>query len=905
MSARRLASIALFALAACTGEQGPPGPEGPQGPGGDAGPPGPTPATTGTIDGTVTDGVVNVPLGGVTVTAEDLGGGTLATATTGTDGSFTFTVAAGPVDLVLAKTDYTSPGTISSGVGIGQTIHLAITMNEAASGKPSVALAAPGDDIGYGQTIALTATSSDPDGDALTTTWANATWPTFASGGVDASGNVTTPSMADAFAFRADAKNPGQFIAGYAIQNRIGIVPILPDTRGQVTATVTVTDGKGQSASASWTVNAASVATSAQNLSINQRVYLNSGHTGAAAWSITSMPAGSTAALDDPTSRTPSFVPNVGGPYVLAEGAQTFTLYAGSWRGMVIGGAGDTVTPDTACTTCHGSLPIAPDEFTPWLGTKHATMFTTSINGEQSPYYSAACIGCHTVGNDPGVANANGFDDVAAALGWKFPSTLAPTNWSTMSTTAPQLALLANVQCETCHGPQSSAAHTKTGGPDKANPNLWDDNPFLSPRISYSAEACGTCHGAGAHHTYSEWAQPSGQPTSDDKAGTFSHANRGMLPLGASATGLSASCGRCHTAQGYELYSDLLAQGKVALTSVPAATLAQVTLANAEPVTCVACHDPHDATNPNQLRFYGDTPNLPGGFAGYGMGKGAVCLTCHNSRNGAQTGSDSLTYLHEDGEPYNSGNPTGYSAPHEAAQGDVFEGHNAYFLGASTPMLSKHAAITDTCVGCHMTLQPDGYSSHGTPARSGHLFRITDAGMGALCSNCHGSGTVDGAGIQDQTEALLAQLNAKMGAAVTAKINGNTTGGVVVRAHNDATDLYSSASGSTVALDLVNNPVTSASAEEVHGQIAFVLSFATPMSITFTDGSTVTLTRFSVQMGDIKDATAKTALYALSGNLVRAGWNYFLVEGDQSKGLHNPSFVSAVLSASLHKDLSN
>jgi hypothetical protein len=904
MSSRRLASIVLFALAACTGEQGPPGPQGPQGPGGDAGPPGTTPATTGTITGTITDGVATTPLAGVSVTAEDLGGGTLATATSGTDGTFSVTVDAGPVDLVLAKADYTSPGTISSGVGIGQTIHLAITMNESASGKPSVAIAATGDDVGYGQTVTLTATSSDPDGDALTTTWTNATWPPFASGGVSATGDVTTPAMADAFAYRADSKNPGQFLAGYALQNRIGIVPILTDTRGQVTAMVTVTDGKGQSASASWTVNAASVATSAQNLSVNQRVYLNSGHTGTSAWSITASPTGATSQLDDPTSRTPSFVPNVPGQYTFAEGTQTLTLYAGSWRGAVVGGAGDTVTPDAACTTCHGSLPIAPDKFTPWLGTRHATMFTAGINGENGSHYSGACVSCHTVGNDPGVSGANGFDDVASAIGWTFPATLAPTNWSTMSQQTPQLALLANVQCESCHGPQSSAAHTKTGGPDKTNPNLWDDNPFLSPRISYSAEACGTCHAAGSHHTYAEWAQPSGSPTSNDTKGTFGHGNRATIALGASATGMSSSCGRCHTAQGYELYSNLLGQGKVAMTSIPAATLAQVTTANAEPVTCVACHDPHDATNPNQLRFYGDTPNLPGGFAGYGMGKGAVCLTCHNSRNGAQTGSDALTYLHEDGETYNGGNPTGYSAPHEAAQGDVFEGHNAYFLGANTPMLSKHAAITDTCVGCHMTLQPDTYSAFGTPTASGHLFRITDEGMGKLCSNCHSS-SVDGAGIQAQVEAQLAQLNAKMGAAMTAKIDGNTTGGVVVRAHNDATDLYSSASGSTVVLDLVNNPVTSASAEEVHGQISFVLHFANPMSVTFTDGSTLALTSFSVQMGDIKDATAKTSLYALSGNLVRTGWNYFLVEGDQSRGLHNPSFVSAVLDASLHKDLSN
>ena len=62
---------------------------------------------------------------------------------------------------------------------------------------------------------------------------------------------------------------------------------------------------------------------------------------------------------------------------------------------------------------------------------------------------------------------------------------------------------------------------------------------------------------------------------------------------------------------------------------------------------------------------------------------------------------------------------------------------------------------------------------------------------------------------------------------------------------------------------------------------------------------------FGVQMGNIKDTQATPkVVYALSGNMVRAGWNYFLIEGDQSLGLHNPTFANAVLSTTLSKDLS-
>jgi hypothetical protein len=46
-------------------------------------------------------------------------------------------------------------------------------------------------------------------------------------------------------------------------------------------------------------------------------------------------------------------------------------------------------------------------------------------------------------------------------------------------------------------------------------------------------------------------------------------------------------------------------------------------------------------------------------------------------------------------------------------------------------------------------------------------------------------------------------------------------------------------------------------------------------------------------------------LYTLAGNFVRADWNYFLIEGDGTKGLHNPSFAAAVLNNTIAKDLAN
>jgi hypothetical protein len=237
----------------------------------------------------------------------------------------------------------------------------------------------------------------------------------------------------------------------------------------------------------------------------------------------------------------------------------------------------------------------------------------------------------------------------------------------------------------------------------------------------------------------------------------------------------------------------------------------------------------------------------------------------------------------------------------------VFAGHNAYFLGSSLPMASKHAAVQDTCVGCHMALQPKGYLSHGALARSGHLFRIEPADQQTLCANC------DGAGIQGEVESQLARLAATIGSAVKAKINAFP--GVLVlvrvRAWDKATDLFSSTSTSNLVLDVVANPVTAVDVEEIHGQIGFILHFAHPITVPFVDAGgnpapSKSLTSFGVQMDALRDNAATPAtLYALSGNLVRAGWNYFLVSGDGSKALHNPSFVTAVLNATVGKSLSN
>ncbi|HEX9049257.1 MAG TPA: hypothetical protein VF841_01870 [Anaeromyxobacter sp.] len=869
-SKRIFLAVIVSTVVACSGSTGP---QGPVGPGGANAP------ATGTITGNVKDAVALTALAGVTVTVSDTGGTQLATpVTTDQNGDYTVTAPIGTVVVTFAKQYFTSPGNLLVGVVGGQSVTANASMSEASSGKPAIsAVTATRTDVGYGATTTVNATASDPNGDTLTYAWSNATVPAL--GTVTGNGNQATvvlPSMTDAFAYRLESPTaPNQYIAGYVLPDRFGIVPILPDTRGEMSVSVTVTDGRGQSASTSVTVDAASVLTSARNVAIGTKVYLNSGHAGTAAWALTPPTSGSTAALSDPTARTPYFVADVAGTYTVTEGTNTMTIYAGDWKGVITGGSGTSIVVDTNCTMCHGTSGIAPDQFTPWMATGHATMMTRGLGGANSTHYGSSCLVCHTVGNDGGVVN-NGFDDVAAAAGWTFPATYSSTNWTNMVASYPTVARLANIQCENCHGPQNSTAHMATG----------TTGDFQSPRIGYSAELCATCHASGTgHHNYSEWA-------SVDKTSGMGHSNRtDAMGIGTRGGTLNSHCGRCHAAQGYTVYATQLAAGNPGTIPSGSPVLTQVTTANVESVTCTACHDPHSVANPSQLRFYGDTPLLAAGFQMFGVGKGAQCMTCHNSRNATLTGGG--TYLHEDGAQ----NPTSYAAPHQACQTDVFGGRNAYFLGSSTPMTSKHAAVADTCVGCHMTNNPETHLSHGSPAVSTHAFRITDANRSTLCANCH-STSVDGEAIAAGVEASLANLGATISNAVKAKMNG--AGLVTVTAYDAASDAYSAAT----QVNTATNAVTAVSMVEIHGQIGFNVTFANPVNLTF-NGTAKSMSTFGVQLGSIQDAAGANALYALSGNLVRAGWNYFLVEGDQSKGIHNPTFVNTVLNTTMAQNLTN
>ena len=127
----------------------------------------------------------------------------------------------------------------------------------------------------------------------------------------------------------------------------------------------------------------------------------------------------------------------------------TQTITAGTYVGV------------NTCSFCHSGGIQAPDMYHPWTTTAHSMIFSNGITGNiienGAPYYSASCLKCHTVGYDTTATASNGgFDDVALATGWTFPTVLTNSNWAAMPV---KLQNVANIQCENCHGPGSQHAY--------------------------------------------------------------------------------------------------------------------------------------------------------------------------------------------------------------------------------------------------------------------------------------------------------------------------------------------------------------------------------------------------------------------------------------------------------------
>lgn len=498
--------------------------------------------------------------------------------------------------------------------------------------------------------------------------------------------------------------------------------------------------------------------------------------TGEVVWELTSQPVDSTAVLEvSPLDNSPweipvydladqtvyqvagrkLLLPLVKGIYLVTATVPTDTgeiiltqrFTAATYMGVGI--LGDVENPKPGqCALCHRDKALGGEnDGTGWIGTKHATKLSRNINGINDPFdddpsndalgfYRESCNQCHTLGWDEAeAADNNGFDDVRDLVGWTVPETLQEGNWEAIPQ---ELKEVSNIQCESCHGPGSEHFNgsTEAGG-----------SLFNPPSISMSTGVCGQCHDdLATHPRIVEWNRSA-------------HATPPRSPTGERRE----TCAVCHSGVGF---IERIDKG-INLAEEPNYR-DKITKTDYQPFTCAVCHDPHDKTNPHQLRRVGDVTLMDGETVVTKGGRGKLCMNCHISRRDADT--------------YVLGTSSRLD-PHNGPQTDMLVGANAIEYGKEIGSSGHINAVPDTCVTCHM--QTVDREDPASTMAGGHTWipswdggtpddHADDVDLTGACSVCHGEiesfnfkqedfnedGFVEG--VQDEVEALMHELAMKL-----------------------------------------------------------------------------------------------------------------------------------------------
>ena len=449
-----------------------------------------------------------------------------------------------------------------------------------------------------------------------------------------------------------------------------------------------------------------------------------------------------------------------------------------------------------------GRVECHPLETRGWSRTKMATVLERGLDGRLRGDYGPECLRCHTVGWDPAVDN-DGFDDVARAEGWRFPDHLEPGNFASLPH---GLIDRSGVGCESCHGP----------------------GRFYT---SYSAEVCAQCHDDPPEYIHiTEW-----------RTAPMARIRDGVVGR--------EECERCHTAQG-------LLDEYYAHRPVEATAREDDVQYDAEPITCAACHDPHDGNQPRIVRYsgplFGQEPEVD-------WGTGMICLACHHG--GAQWASSRgalvrpfVARFREMPEPREVTLWDRRFAPH-APQAEMVRGRAGHALPGPGPLEASppHLTVPGGCLGCHVRVRPPEGDLRRL-AVGGHTFAMfRGEGAGRVentlaCAGCHGElpslnrqarNDYDGdgriEGIYDEVDGLLVQARSAIDGAIQR-------------------------------------------AELTDGRLAAV-TFAER------DGRIV----LAAENGDaLRDGEHFMTFPESEERLYRATYNYLVVVKDRSRGVHNP-----------------
>ena len=309
---------------------------------------------------------------------------------------------------------------------------------------------------------------------------------------------------------------------------------------------------------------------------------------------------------------------------------------------------------------------------------------------------------CHSTGYDANADN-DGFDD----FDFIFPDTLKEGNYDALVAAYPGAMQRASVQCEQCHGPGSG------------HNGATDNSKIVSQQAS---AVCSNCHDAGTHHPTGAQFRESGVDGTEFDGRGF----HGGHAIGAFAgyAGGRAACAPCHSGEGYVQW---IKEGRPSDDlGLPAAT---EVLPAATNFTCVTCHDPHDNTNPHQLRAK-ETTLGDGTVISFDLyGTGAQCIDCHRSRRQASTYASDI------------GNGSSHFGAHHGPQGDMLLGKNAPDYGIEFPSSPHAIAGGNACVDCHMAGE-SGIDEEGNVLNfGGHTFNMNnEEGEDNVeaCADCHG-----------------------------------------------------------------------------------------------------------------------------------------------------------------------
>lgn len=317
----------------------------------------------------------------------------------------------------------------------------------------------------------------------------------------------------------------------------------------------------------------------------------------------------------------------------------------------------------------------------------------------------------------------------------------------------------------------------------------------------------------------------------------------------------AAHCARCHSDQGFVAWVSQLQKGDSGYIKGPDgkdATVAHLTSLgltskDAKPITCTTCHDKE-----GDLRIVNNVSMLPSGFGVTAVGTGALCMSCHNTRNGRID--------------WAAADKKSYGGPHHSSQADIIMGKNVFFVNdTSESTTSPHAAFTgDSCTTCHMSLSEEP-----------HTYEVPKN----VCSNCHGA-EYKAASVQRPTRQLLDSVRV----AVQAKVLARAAEIKVVQAYDTAKSTYT------------EKPIDGS---EIKGVTA-IDTASGQISLTFkmANGDEIITRIADIRKAKLADGKPGDQVFTTADPMVRAAYNYLMVKFDGSNGVHNPSFTREVLLAS-------